>query len=217
MCSAASHGALDGRINVEIDGLTARPKSSRTKARLSRCKRPAICELLFRRVTLSATEVLEGAEPVTLSAVHVVETSPPEGEDPVQWFLLTALKVGSAKGAAEIIGFHLQSRRIENSFRVLQSGCRIEFLQFRVAERLQRAIAINAVIAWRITLMRLLRRQVPDCEPQPVFADHELDFLRDHLIENGLATPPASWPISADTPRMIRIPATRSFGVAKPG
>ena len=184
-----SGGAPDGRIDVEIDGLTVRPKSSKKKARPSRRKRLANCELRFRRVTLPATETMEGAEPVTVSAVHIVETTPPEDEDPVQWFLLTTLKLGTAKEAAEIVGFYLQRWRIEDFFRVLKSGCRIEFLLFRTAERLQRAITINAVIAWRIMVMTLLGRQVPDCEPQLMFADHELDFLRDYAVENDLATP----------------------------
>lgn len=65
-------GPPDGRIDVEIDGLTERRKSSRKKARPSRRKRLANCELRFRRVSLPATEAREGAEPVTLSAVHVV-------------------------------------------------------------------------------------------------------------------------------------------------
>ncbi len=184
-----SGGVPDGRIDVEIDGLTARPKSSRKKERPSRRKRLASCELRFRRVTLRPTESMQGAEPVTLSAVHIVETTPPEDEDPVQWFLLTTLKVRTAKEAAEIVGFYLQRWRIEDFFRVLKSGCRIEFLLFRTAERLQRAIAINAVIAWRIMVMTLLGRQVPDCEPQLMFADHELEFLHDYALENDMATP----------------------------
>ena len=73
--AAASGGAPDGQIDVEIDGLTARPKSSKKKAQPACRKRLAICELRFRRITLPATEIMEGAEPVTLSAVHIVETA----------------------------------------------------------------------------------------------------------------------------------------------
>ncbi len=72
---------------------------------------------------------------------------------------------------------------------MLKSGCRVEHLLFRTAERLQRAIAINAVIAWRIMVMTLLGRQVPDCEPHLMFADHELDFLSDHARQHGLSAP----------------------------
>ena len=126
---------------------------------------------------------------MTVSTVHVVEKNPPEDEDPVQWFLLTTCTVKTASQAADIVGFYLQRWRIEDFFRVLKSGCRVEFLLFRTAERLQRAIAINAVIAWRIMVMTLLERQVPDCEPHLMFADHELDFLGDYAHQHGLAIP----------------------------
>ncbi|MDE0222930.1 MAG: IS4 family transposase [Spirochaetaceae bacterium] len=185
-----SAGTPDARIEVEVDALTARPKSSRKKARPARRKRLASCELRFRRVTLPATQVLPGAEPVNVSAVHVVETQPPPDEDPIRWFLLTTLEVRTAGQAGDVVGFYLQRWRVEDFFRVLKSGCRVEFLLFRTAERLQRAIAINAVIAWRIMVMTLLGREVPDCEPHLMFADHELAFLHDYALEHDL-TPPS--------------------------
>ncbi len=182
-----SAGSPDGGITVEVDGLSERPKASRTKARAARRKRVAQCALRFRRVTLPST--LEGRAPLALSGVHIIETDPPEGENPVQWFLLTTLKVRSAEDAARMVGFYLQRWKVEDFFRVLKSGCRTEFLLFRTAERLQRAIAINAVIAWRIMVMTLLGRQVPDCEPELMFTDQELSFLRDYAAEKRM-TPP---------------------------
>ena len=184
-----SAGDPDALIDVEIEGLTARPKSSRKKARAARQKRLASCELRFRRVTLPATHAVPGAEPVSLYAVHVREVAPPEGEEPVQWFLLSTVEVRTARDAADIVGFYLQRWRIEDWFRILKSGCRVEFLLFRTAERLQRAIAINAVIAWRIMVMTLLGRQVPECEPQLMFTDQELAFLRDYATRYALQAP----------------------------
>ena len=182
-------GKPDGMVDIEIEGLVERPKSSRKKARPARRKRTAGCELRFRRVTLPATDAVPGAEPVCLYGIHIREIAPPEGEEPVQWFLLTTLKVRTAEQAAETVGFYLQRWRVEDFFRVLKSGCRVEFLLFRTADRLQRAIAINAVIAWRIMVMTLLGRQVPDCDPQLMFTDRELGFLRDYALEHGLAAP----------------------------
>ena len=184
-----SGGEADGLIDVEVDGLVARPKSSGKKARGGRRKRLACCEMRLRRVTLPATAAVTDADPITLSAAHVVETDAPDGEDPVRWFLLTTLRVKTAREAAEVVGFYLQRWKIEDLFRVLKSGCRSEFLLFRTAERLQRAIAIIAVIAWRIMVMTLLGRQVPACDPELMFADHELAFLRDYAREHALAPP----------------------------
>ena len=176
-------------IDVEIDVLTERLKSSRKKARPARRKRLASCELRFCRVTLPATAKAPNAEPVTVSAVHIVETAPPDDEKPVQWFLLTSLDVHTAADAAEIVGFYLQRWRIEDWFRVLKSGCRVEHLLFRTADRLQRAVAINAVIAWRIMLMTLLGRQVPDCDPELMYTDAELAFLCDYARKHDMAGP----------------------------
>ncbi|MEJ2446182.1 MAG: hypothetical protein P8Y42_22480 [Exilibacterium sp.] len=52
--------------------------------------------------------------------------------------------------------------RIEDWHRVLKSGCRVEKLAHKTAERLKSAIAINLVIAWRIMLMTLLGRETPE-------------------------------------------------------
>ena len=173
-------GPPDDLVDIDFEGLAVRP---------ARRMRLACCELRFRRVTLPTTEANEGAEPTAVSAVHVVEAAPPEGENPVQWHLLTTLDVRSARDAAEVVGFYLQRWRIEDFFQVLKSGCQVEFLRYRTADWLHRAVAINAVIAWRIMAMNLLGRQAPDCGPELVFADHELDFLRTYAEELGLTAP----------------------------
>ena len=180
-------GEADGLVDVAIDRLTERKKTAGKKARPARSKRLARCEVRFRKLILPAT--VPNALPVSLSAVHVVETAPPEGEVAVQWHLLTSLPIESLDAAREAVAFYLQRWRVEDYFRVLKSGCRVEFLAFRTAERLQRAIAINSVIAWRIMLMTLLGRQVPDCDPELMFTDHELAFLRDYAIECTLPAP----------------------------
>ena len=93
MSGRASYGLID----IKIERLTERPKTSLVKARLVRQKRLASCELRFRRITLPSTGASQGAEPVSLYGVHVRETVPPEGEDRVQWFLLTTERVCTAK------------------------------------------------------------------------------------------------------------------------
>ena len=75
-------GEADGLVDVAIDRLTERKKTAGKKARPARSKRLARCEVRFRKLTLPAT--VPNALPVSLSAVHVVETAPPEGEVAVQ-------------------------------------------------------------------------------------------------------------------------------------
>ena len=57
------------------------------------------------------------------------------------------------------------------------------------AERLQRALTIQAVIAWRVMLMTLLAREVPHFDAQLMFTDMELRFLTDYAADAALPAP----------------------------
>ena len=84
--------------------------------------------------------------------------------------------------ATELIGYSLRRWRIEDFFRVLKTGCRAEHLAFRTADRLERAITIQMVIAWRIMLMTLLGRAVPECPAEWLFSEAELRFLEEYAV-----------------------------------
>ena len=185
--AALAGGEPAGSMHVQVEALTARPKSSRKRARPARSKRLACCALRYRRVTLPPTG--GGGEPVTLSGVHLLEQDPPAGEKAVQWRLLTSLPVGSVKDAKEVVGHYVQRWRVEDYFRVLKSGCGAQRAAFRTALRLQRHIAVQSVIAWRLTVLTLLGRQVPELEPGLLFSGPELDFLEDYACDYGLGAP----------------------------
>ncbi len=180
-------GPPAGVLKVEVAGLTERPKSSRKKARPARSNRLANCELRHCRVVLPATATQ--ARPLSVSVVHVVEVNPPGNEKPVEWYLLTTLRLDDAEDAADVVRYYLQRWRIEDFFRVLKSGCKAENQLFRSADRLQRGIAIHAVIAWRIMLMTLLGRQVPECSAELMFSEAELAFLRDYARRADMPVP----------------------------
>ena len=177
----------DGHVEIDIARVSERPKASRKPARPARTARVARAEVHYRKLTLPST--IAGLAPVTLWAVHVRESAPPEGEKPLEWILLTSGRVESIEAALETIGHYLRRWRVEDFFRVLKSGCRAEHLGFHSAERLQRALTIQAVIAWRLMLMTLLGREVPECAAELLFSDIELRFLADYAPDSGLSTP----------------------------
>jgi hypothetical protein len=59
----------------------------------------------------------------------------------------------------------------------LKSGCKILEHQNHSAQALLRAIAIDAVIAWRIMLLALLGREVPELPCEVLFNPIECDVL----------------------------------------
>ena len=116
-------------------------------------------------------------EPITVWAIDLLETDPPEGSTPLEWLLLTTLEVTSAKQALKCIRWYCRRWRIEEWHRVLKSGCNILDHQNHTAEALLRAIAIDAVIAWRIMLLALLGREVPELPCDVVFDRDECEVL----------------------------------------
>ncbi len=172
---------VSGYLPIEIDRVTARQKSSAKKAVAGRSARTAEAEVRFVQVELPPTSD-STAEPVTVWVIQVVEVDPPQGEPPVEWILLTSVEVESMEMATELIGYYLRRWRIEDFFRVLKTGCKAEHLAFRTAQRLERAITIQMVIAWRIMLMTLLGRAMPECPAEWLFSNAELRFLRDYAV-----------------------------------
>src|SRR5437667_7670534 len=87
---------------------------------------------------------------VTLTAILVTETEPPEGAEPLSWLLLTSLKVETFAQAALCVVWYRLRWLIERYHFVLKSGCGLENLQLETAERLERALATFCVVAWRL-------------------------------------------------------------------
>ena len=168
------------RLRIVVPRQSARPKRSKQKARKSRPKRTAEVSVHYRSIELKAppTPVNKGKEPISLWIVCAREISPPADQEPLEWFLLTTIEIGGIDDAVQCIRWYCLRWRIEDWHRVMKSGCNIEKKAHKTAERLKRSLAIDMVIAWRIMLMTLLGRDVPELPPEVMFTDLELDVLR---------------------------------------
>jgi hypothetical protein len=133
--------------------------------------RQALLTVSFQKVTFKTTRSDHRAKKaITLWGVYAREENPPPGATRIEWLLLTTEEVLTSQDAARIVDYYTRRWRIEEWHRVLKSGCKVQEHQNETAERLKRVIAIDAVLAWRIQLMTLLGREVPDL-PCTVFFD----------------------------------------------
>lgn len=161
------------------------PRQREQRSKPSTPGRPALpareaqVEVRFKQVTLSApnTSPTRHLQPITLWAIYLLEKNPPAGATQVEWLLLTTIQVPSAKQALRCLRWYCRRWRIEEWHRVLKSGCSILDHQNHSAEALLRAIAIDAVIAWRIMLLALLGREVPELPCDVVFDRCECSVL----------------------------------------
>ena len=178
------------RFRLKVSRLSRRIKASRQAARPGRAARVAEMELRYETLTIPAPlKTPAGVDPAPLTVVHAREIRAPAKGKRLEWFLLTTLPVKDAEQARRVLSWYALRWRVEDYFRVLKTGCRVQQLQHQTADRLKRAIAIHAVIAWRIMLMTLLGREDPDLPAQLLFSDLEIRVLDAFAASRGYPPP----------------------------
>jgi len=127
-------------------------------ARPNRPSRPVVLTVRAERVTPHP----QGGKPVTVTALRAREESPPAGVEPLDWRLLTNRAADTLVQAAELIQWYGARWSIEVFFRILKTGCRVEALQLSTRDRLEPALAVYLIIAWRIQYLTVLGRTPPE-------------------------------------------------------
>jgi hypothetical protein len=129
------------------------------------------------KLTFPASGAHRHAEALELWAVYVLEKAPPGEATPIEWCLLSSRPITSVAEAQQCLHDYALRRRIEDWHRVLKSGCKIEGLAHETVERLQRSLAINLVLAWRIMVMTLIGREAPQSPAELMFSEVEIEVL----------------------------------------
>ena len=162
------------RMTIGVSARQAKIKVETRKRAKSRSERTAEMEVRACSVTLRPPYRPDRKLPaVTLHVVLVEEVAPPEGEDAIQWMLLTTLPIDQAEQVTAVIDYYCGRWPIETFFKILKSGCRIEERQFEVLSREMNAIAVYLIVAWRIQLLCHLGRDCPEMDCDTVFEDAE--------------------------------------------
>lgn len=112
-----------------------------------------------------------GTMPVTCLIAR--ETGVPQGQKAVEWRLLTNRVVATLEEAAQLIDWYRCRWEIETLFHVLKNGCRVEALQLGQIKKLELALAIYLVVAWRLAYLLRLGRTHPDLPASVVFDQTE--------------------------------------------
>ena len=126
---------------------------------------------------------------VQLNVVVVQEVEAPQGQEPVQWVLLTNLPVIDAKAVETIVDIYRQRWMIEEYFKALKTGCAYESRQLESRDALVRALAILAPLAWRLFQLRALCDLRPDDDATAALTAAEILALR-HLAKKKLPPMP---------------------------
>ncbi len=183
---------------LELPERRPRKRKSERKRHPARSAHLATLELRARRVTLRSPNASKNkasnrnATEVTLHLVHVIETDPPQGDEPVEWVLLTSLPIATKKGIDFIVDAYRARWVIEEFFKALKSGCAVEKRQLESLHSVANAIAVSLPIAWLLLRLRHLSRDEPDRAAGKVLSPLMLTCLRVMLTENKRTPLPAA-------------------------
>jgi hypothetical protein len=106
---------------------------------------------------------------VTVNVVQVREIDAPAGVEAVEWLLVTSLPIDEFEQVGEVIGYYCVRWMSEVFFRTLKSGCKVEDRRFEELSRVQAALAVYEIIAWRTLFVCRLGRSCPQMSCEAVF------------------------------------------------
>ena len=154
--------------------------------------RLATLRVRFRAVTLEAPGRKAGQPALTLWAIEARETRAPRGARPILWRLLSTRPVTSLEEACEQLGWYAQRWQIEVIHKVRKSGGAIEQRQLETAARLERVLAVDLVVAWRLLALCKAGREEPDAAVSAWLSQSEWEALWCHVPQR--TTPPQQAP-----------------------
>ena len=126
-------------------------------------------------------------EPIDALAVTATEPNPPPGKEPLHWVLLTTEGSADAETARTIVDWYERRWTIEEYFRVLKTGTRVEDRRLDHADDLRKCLAFDAITACHVFDLERMARDKPHTCADQVVTDDEIVILYVRLIAYGIA------------------------------
>ncbi len=144
--------------------------------RIGRMSREALLRVRCVQVRIQRPDKLSPSDyppSVTLYAVEAEEVSPPAGQEPVHWRLLTTHRVVCLEQALQVIEWYRWRWRIEQLFATLKlAGLNLEATQLESIEAIQRLTILALSVAVR-TLQMVAGRDNSDLPASVAFCDDQ--------------------------------------------
>lgn len=140
-----------------------------------RTARSTMVQLAFGPVTVLPPRLEKrcGKIPLELWAIRVWEEQTPDGEEPLEWILVTSASTTTLEQAWEHVGWYECRWIVEEYHHCLKTGCHLEERQVQTADRLIRLLGFLSLLAVRLLCLRDLARRTPE-QPAHEVLDPEL-------------------------------------------
>ena len=179
--------------------IAAAPVLGRMRVKLGRRdhRPPRTVTLALRAVAVTLApphrRAGDGVKVTVIQASEIRSAADPETEPPIDWLLTTTLPGTTRAAVRRAVRWYARRWLIERYHYVLKQGCAIEALQLETVARLERALALYAIVAWRLLWLTHLARRAPDTPCTSVLSAQEWTILwqvvePDHPLPTGPPT-----------------------------
>lgn len=165
---------------IHVSARTEKKQPDNKKRHPARREREAHMAITATTVSIQRTRNSETTYPesITMNLVHAFEIEIPEGEDAIEWILLTNESIETTETLQEIVDRYRARWMIEEFFKAIKTGCAFEERQLETYHSLKNALGLILPIAWE---MLLLRTQAHQAKPLP--AKYFMEPLRIEVLK----------------------------------
>ena len=181
--------------------LQALPSGGTMKVNVPRSKkhpaRVATLELRWLEVEFKPPAVaLKKSWPsLKVYAVLAKEVGAPAQVEPIEWLLLSTWPVKTLKMARRLVRWYALRWGIECWHKVLKGVCGVERRQMKSARALERALALDMIVASRVLLLKRLGKEHPELPADLFYSQEELAVLEVKKKETGKYQSSPKWTV----------------------
>ena len=159
---------MSSLIDLDI-GASGGPRAR--KARVARL------EIRSLRIGVVPPRDFPESPPRIVGAVSAFEPKPPSGSEPLHWLLLSSRPFQDIQDAIQSLELYRRRWSIEEYFKVLKTGARIEDRRLDHADDLRKCLAFDAITAWRVFDLDRLAREQPELPAAKALPKEEIETL----------------------------------------
>lgn len=181
----AEHSYLKTRLRVGAPlanrSVKVEPRTKSTgKRNPPRQGRVAELEVRAAKVSIEKPKKLPAdvEQSIEINVVHVLEATPPLGQLPIEWILLTSEPIDTTEAVLAVVDMYRCRWIIEEFFKALKTGCAYEARQLESFDTFDKALAFFVPVAWGLLRLRALERTDSSLTVDECFTPDQVAVLR---------------------------------------
>ena len=152
----------------------------------AREQRDTTTEIRIDRIEMLPPQEASGSGPLSVIAAQVHDAEPPPDEDQYEWMLVSSEGRPDAAHARRLVGHYETRWCIEEFFRLLKSGLRVDDRRLQTFDSLSKAMVFDEVTACKLFEVRRVAEKDPERPAEQVLPPERIECLAGMLREHRI-------------------------------